>query len=118
MMRMRVALAEIKRERICGWKHFHPEAFCHRCGGRNISWFIKSKEWNAVMRTIAVLENRWAGIICPQCFVELHEARFGQKLTWELRIDEKISPRFKTRQAAATRRKITAAIDAPPKRRR
>jgi hypothetical protein len=55
----------------------HPEDYCHRCLGRNFAWAIDSTVWNAVMRPPGDTVWRWDEIICPQCFAELFEARFG-----------------------------------------
>lgn len=55
----------------------HPEEFCHRCLGVNFSWHIDSDVWNAVMRPEGQEEWLWSEIICPQCFAELFEERFG-----------------------------------------
>lgn len=46
----------------------HPEDYCHKCGGPNISWHVDSADWNRVMRTNGVEESN--EIICPLCFVQ------------------------------------------------
>lgn len=55
----------------------HPEAYCHRCFGNNLSWFINSETWNKVMRPNNDGTWLWNEIICPSCFAELYEERFG-----------------------------------------
>lgn len=67
---LRITQAELDAQRRKGWTDFHPEAFCHRCGGPNVSWHVDSETWNAVMRP-AGETGRWGEIICPVCFVEL-----------------------------------------------
>lgn len=64
----------------------HPEEFCHRCLGSNLSWHIDSAVWNAVMRPAGQEEWLWSEIICPQCFAELFEAMFGPA-HFELKLD-------------------------------
>jgi hypothetical protein len=72
-----VTLAYIDQQRRDGWPDIHPEDFCHRCAGRNISWHIASDVWNAVMRPEGADSPwRWSEIICPACFAELFEARW------------------------------------------
>lgn len=56
----------------------HPEATCKKCGGKNTLWYAPNEIWNSVMRDTDHLEDDW-GIICPQCFLELTEAK-GLKL--------------------------------------
>jgi hypothetical protein len=75
-----VPIAEIDRQRELGWPDFHPEDFCHRCGGRNVCWYAPSPLWNIVM---SYPHERWNGIICPQCFMELAEAA-GLVKAWRL----------------------------------
>lgn len=55
----------------------HPEDYCHRCLGKNLSWSMDNETWNAVMRGPDAPEYTWGEIICPQCFAELYEAKFG-----------------------------------------
>lgn len=75
--------AEIVRQRTLGWPDLHPEQFCHRCGGRNItSWFVESEAWNLAT---AGLDRGRGEILCPQCFTELHEAATSEWRTWELK---------------------------------
>jgi hypothetical protein len=52
----------IPAQRLAGWPDFHPEAFCHRCGRRNIrAWH--SPEW-------VPLTGSFSGILCPVCFAD------------------------------------------------
>lgn len=75
-----VPLPEIDRERTLGWPNFHPEDFCHRCGGRNIySWHAPNDVWNRVVG------DRWNGIVCPQCFTELAREVGVEPTVWVLR---------------------------------
>lgn len=80
---VRVLLEQIDEQRRRGWPNFHPEDFCHRCGCRNISWSIDSDRFNLAMGGQTAV-HKWNGIICPQCFVELHEAATGLRCSWSL----------------------------------
>lgn len=54
----------------------HPEDYCNRCGGPNVSWVAPSPLWNAVMRGGCIngpLE--FNEIICPTCFFILADER-------------------------------------------
>jgi hypothetical protein len=53
---------EIVAQRARGWCDFHPEAYCHRCGRRNI-WAWHAPEW-------AVLTGGFDNILCPVCFAD------------------------------------------------
>lgn len=78
-----VTIAEIDEQRRLGWPDFHPEAFCHRCGGKNVpSWFVDSDRFNMALGPPA--EHEYNGIVCPGCFVELHERATGMRTTWKL----------------------------------
>lgn len=56
----------------------HPEDYCHRCLGRNLIWHMQNDVWNAVMREEGADGPwKWNEIICPQCFAELFEAKYG-----------------------------------------
>ena len=78
-------LATMATQRAAGWPDWHPEDYCHRCGGRNASWHVDSDRFNAAMGPPTL--HRWNGIICPGCFVELHEAATGLTATWTLSPD-------------------------------
>lgn len=78
-----VTLFEIDEQRSLGWPAFHPEDYCHRCGIKNISWFVDSDRFNLAMDGLS-FKHLWNGIICIQCFVELHEAKTGLRCTWTL----------------------------------
>ncbi len=55
----------------------HPESYCHRCYGKNLSWSIDSGIWNAIMRPDGPDSPwLWDEIICPACFAELFEAKY------------------------------------------
>jgi hypothetical protein len=58
----------------------HPEDYCHRCGGKNYCWSAPSPLWNMVMRDNQQLEANGWGIICPMCFMELYENKFGEAI--------------------------------------
>jgi hypothetical protein len=75
-------LATMAAQRAAGWPDWHPEDYCHRCGGLNPSWCVDSDRFNAAMGKPA--EHRWNGIVCPGCFVELHEAATGLTASWRL----------------------------------
>lgn len=73
--------AEIVRQRALGWPDFHPEEFCHQCGGRNVrSWFTQLDLWNAATTHV---DRHDLAILCPQCFTEAWEEEYGS-VTWEL----------------------------------
>lgn len=57
----------------------HPEDHCAKCGGKNTRWYAPNKIWNSVMRDKDRLEDKW-GIICPQCFLELADVKYPQRL--------------------------------------
>lgn len=76
-----IPLTEIDSQRKKNWVDFHPEEFCHRCGGVNIpSWYVASDRFNIAMGMST--KHRWNGIICPGCFVVLHEEATGLTTTW------------------------------------
>lgn len=63
----------------------HPEAFCQRCGNRNIrSWVTDSDRFNAAAATFGL--DRGA-VLCPQCFTEGHVAATGLTTSWRLTPD-------------------------------
>lgn len=75
---------EIIRQRANGWPDFHPEDFCHRCGNRNIVWWVDSKLWDLAV------EGRQRGVVeilCPSCFSALLEAKIGRRVLWQLAVD-------------------------------
>lgn len=51
----------------------HPESYCHRCNGPNVSWTAPSPLWNAVIRNHD--GPVWDEIICPTCFAVLAKER-------------------------------------------
>jgi hypothetical protein len=79
---LHVTIEEIDAQRAAGWPDFHPEDFCHRCGGKNPTWFIDSDRFNMAMGPTE--RHLWNGIICPGCFVDLHEAATGMHTVWTL----------------------------------
>jgi hypothetical protein len=81
--RLSVTIAEIDEQRRLGWPDFHPEDYCHRCGGINVpSWSVDSDRFNAALGPY--LEQPYNGIVCPGCFARLHEAATGLTVTWQL----------------------------------
>lgn len=97
--------AELAKERDAGWIHFHPEDFCQRCGGRNITpWFAKSELWNRV----APRDVIW----CPQCFVKIYEQTTDEKPCWELTIEvpEEMAFREAAMKAWAFRMDVEARV--------
>lgn len=88
--RLSVTLAEIDEQRDKGWPDFHPEDFCHRCGGKNVrSWSVDSDRFNAALGYPN--EHPYDGIVCPGCFVELHEQATGLQTVWRLAPDPTVS---------------------------
>lgn len=84
MERLSVTLEEIDEQRAKGWPDFHPEDFCHRCGGKNVrSWYSDNDRWNTALGSLKTGVN-YNGIICPGCFVQLHESATGLQITWKL----------------------------------
>lgn len=80
-MKPSVTLDEIARQRELGWPDFHPEDYCHCCGGRNVSsWFVDTDRFNAAFPG----EHPFNGIVCPGCFVASHEQATGLTCTWQL----------------------------------
>ncbi len=80
--RLSVHPDEIKEQRKLGWAEFHPETFCHRCGGKNVrSWFVAHEYFNSAVEALGLTS---AAIICPGCFVVGHELTSGLWCTWEL----------------------------------
>lgn len=66
----------------------HPEAKCDQCGGPNIVWWVDSDRFNAATER---LPNGKGHIICPICFVRLHEQDTGMKAVWRL-VPESFTP--------------------------
>lgn len=81
-IRKPIHIEAIAAQRKRGWTEFHPEDYCHRCGGPNISWFALAEVWNPVMRPTNDEAWKWNEIICPICFDTL--AGGG---TWQLTAD-------------------------------
>lgn len=81
--RLSIELWEIDQQRDLGWPDFHPEEYCHRCGGINLTWYVDSDRFNTAMGG-ADNNMRWNGIICPGCFVQLHEEATGMYASWKL----------------------------------
>lgn len=89
-MKPSVTLAEIDEQRAKGWPDWHPEDYCHRCGGRNVpSWFVDSDRFNAAFGPAS--EHPYNGIVCPGCFVEAHETVTGLTATWML-VPDRLTP--------------------------
>lgn len=81
-MKPSVKLSEIDEQRALGWPDFHPEDYCHRCGGRNPSWWVDSDRFNMAFGPPE--QHPYQGIVCPGCFVEAHEKATGLHCTWML----------------------------------
>jgi hypothetical protein len=82
---IRAALASAEqRARTQPAADAHPEDYCHRCGGPNVSWAAPSPLWNAVMRGGDINgRDLFNGIVCPLCFAVLAEAA-GIASQWRL----------------------------------
>ena len=79
-----VSLDYINEQRAAGWPDMHPEDYCHRCGDKNISWWIDPAVWNPIMRPNGPdAPWLWNEIICPQCFTEMFEKRYPDAI-WQL----------------------------------
>lgn len=83
----------------------HPEDYCHRCLGPNLSWWIDSDVWNDIMRPPGQETWLWSEIICPACFAELFEAKYGGA-SFELRLSHETrgARAFAARERTDTRR--------------
>lgn len=57
-------------------KKDHPEHYCHRCNGRNISWHTDNDMWN----------DLGDGIVCPICLDELHYEKYGNSPHWKITV--------------------------------
>lgn len=80
-------VAHVAAQRAKGWTDFHPETICHRCGGVNVpSWWVDSDRFNLAMGPH--VGHQWNGIVCPGCFVVLHEEATGLRCTWTLVPDQ------------------------------
>lgn len=81
----RVDLAEIDVQRGKGWPDFHPEDYCHRCGGRNVySWHAPNEVWNRLAETGLLPSSE---IVCPQCFTDLARQIGVEPSVWHLVAD-------------------------------
>lgn len=70
---------EITRQRELGWPDFHPETYCHRCGGVNVpSWHVDPDLFAMAFPDTAHL------IVCPGCFVVAHQQATGLMSSWKL----------------------------------
>jgi hypothetical protein len=75
----------------------HPESYCHRCGGPNVSWSAPSPLWNEVVRGGDINgPEQWDGIICPTCFGLLAERAGIATLFWFEATDVKVPLRLTT----------------------
>lgn len=73
----------LTHQRAINWAGFHPEAFCHKCGGLNLtSWHAPNALWKE-----SGLADKYQGIVCPQCFVMAIETKRGAYQTWRLDCD-------------------------------
>jgi hypothetical protein len=109
----------IEAQREAGWPDFHPEDFCHKCGGRNIPWSVNSQLWNVVVRDVdGNVRDGFpeSEIICPQCFVEGYNAVAGGA-SWTVFLDtpltEKMS-RLVTAHAAARQERHNRWLEEHP----
>ena len=70
----------------------HPEDYCHRCGGPNVTWSAPSPLWNQIMRGGSI-NGDWEfdEIICPTCFCVLGEER-GVATFFRVGSDEALVP--------------------------
>ncbi len=59
----------------------HPESYCHKCGGKNITWHTDNDLWNRVV------EEESPQILCPICFTEMAKEK-GVPASWQLLVDE------------------------------
>lgn len=80
---------EIVRQRQLGWPDFHPEDFCHRCGRRNPVWYADAALWNEGTAGRREETGR-DSVLCPSCFVDLHEQQNGKRqgFLWRLSLED------------------------------
>lgn len=57
--------------------NLHPEDYCHRCAGPNMSWYTSHNLFN-------LANGGPDGIICPICFDRLHKRATGEETTWAI----------------------------------
>lgn len=69
---------EVEGLRLLQGNGEHPEDKCQKCGGRNISWFVRNETWNAVA-------GSEGGILCPICFAAAYADKFpNEGHSWQL----------------------------------
>lgn len=59
----------------------HPEDFCDKCKGPNITWYAGNDLWNAVT------EDEWS-VLCPICFVKIAEKKGIGCTSWRVSREE------------------------------
>lgn len=79
----RIDPALVEEQRAAGWPDMHPEDFCHRCGIRNHSWAADRQSWLEATTSYAE-QTGHEGILCPSCFIELHQQATGQATIWAI----------------------------------
>lgn len=87
----RVTLEYIEAQRIANFPDMHPEDYCHRCGGRNVTWYAPQDIWQEAVKY--QLQRGISGICCPSCLVQMHEAATGERLIWKFQPDVSLVPR-------------------------
>lgn len=95
-----VTIAEIDEQRTKGWTDFHPETYS--------SWVTDTDRFNTALGPPH--NHPHNGIVCPGCFVDLHEQATGLMCTWRLVPDTRFIPVDNTPAPDGT---FTSDIDDP-----
>lgn len=83
----------------------HPEDYCHRCNGPNISWYAPSLLWNQYVR-----DKGEPGIVCPICFAELAKEA---NVTWSI-VPDRVTSDYDERLAVRAARRIAESTIQTP----
>lgn len=62
--------ATIAAQRAAGWPEWHPEDYCHRCGGTNPPWVTDAHLWTVGAGLYDIL--------CITCWVDAYQAATGE----------------------------------------
>ncbi len=91
----------ILAQREAGWPDIHPEDYCHKCGVRNPSWFVRREQWLCATEAWAEQTGR-EGICCVGCFAEMFTEATGEKVFCEVILHEVRGRTWSTSPAATT----------------
>ena len=92
MLRKVVDPEWIKQQRELGWPDMHPEDFCHRCGAKNPTWYVDTREqWLDATKEWSESTGR-EGICCPTCILEMYEETHPGYYTLKIHIQRLDKP--------------------------